>query len=205
VQDGQSEQSASPDQSLDQQIADLLGPQRTEREAFDKFSSELQGQLGPNVPDDYAKTQLLAMSVENPAIEAAWRFRNLTATERAIAERDFNALEVLYHKALQAPDDPRKAQALAQMERKGQELGLMMNAQKILTRAYRDVQKRAAKVQPAIDLEATADRALVAQSVRDGRMPLDYKEPEIEWGKLSSVEGRREVKERFGFDPGWGH
>ena len=207
------------DQSLDQQIADLLGPDpgvsqlegelnsvrqqeldRQSRSDFEGFSSKLQAELGPNVPDDYARTQLLAMASEKPELQVAWQYRHLTAEQRRAADLEFQQLEALYWKAQQAPDDPRKAQALAQMERRGQELGLMMNAQKILNSAWRDVQKRAEKVKPPISEEATQIHMDVAAAVRGASAPVNMKEPPPELGKMDDQTFRRWKLENLGWE-----
>jgi hypothetical protein len=174
--------------------------QRQSRQDFEGFAKKLQAELGPNVPDDYARTTLLAMSAENPALAEAWRFRHVTADQRRAAELEFQQLEVLHWRAQQAPDDPRKAEALAQIERRGQELGLMMNAGKILDRAWRDVQRRAEKARPPIDIAATEDRELVAQSIRDaGSGRAVPAEPPPNLGRMSDSEFRKYTLENFGF------
>src|SRR5262249_9427822 len=97
--------------------------QRQERAAFEKFSSELQDQLGPNIPSDYAKTSLLAMAAQDRNLEAAWRYRGLTNEELATADRKFRQLEALHFQVQHSPDtDPRKPQTLAMLEQRGREL-----------------------------------------------------------------------------------
>ncbi len=144
------------------------------------------------------------MSAENPDLEVAWRFRNLTPEQRAAMDREFQELEVLYHRAQQASDDPRKAQAMAQMEAKGREIGLVLTAGKILNNARRDVVKRAEKVKPAIDSYQTELRQEIAGIMRGVGGKVAPQAP-TNYGKLSGAEGRRKVMEEFGFDPGWGH
>jgi hypothetical protein len=162
--------------------------QRAERADFDKFSSKLQAELGPNVPDDYARTLLLSMSAENPALESAWRYRNLTAEQRRAADAEFRQLEALYAQAQREPDDPRKQQVLMQMEQRGQELGLMMNARTMLNNAWRDVVKRAGKVAPPVDELATGDHNAVAALVRGASAPVDLAEPPPNFGSMSESE-----------------
>jgi len=116
----------------------------------------------------------MAMAMRDPALERAWAYRHLTADQRRAAELEFQQLEVLHWKAQQAPDDPRKQQALAQLERRGWELGIAMNAGKILDRAWRDVQKRAEKVKPPIDEEQTQIRADVAFAMKGASAPVDH-------------------------------
>jgi hypothetical protein len=209
---------AVSDNELDKLLADLSAPSadrqritdlegelssvraaeldRQSRADFEGFSKKLQATLGPNVDEQFSRTNLLAMAAENPALEAAWRYRNLTDAERRAAGLEFQQLEVLYHRAQQAPDDPRKAQALAALEQRGQQLGLMMNAHKILNNTWREVQKRASKVAPAIDEQATADHAAVAFAVREASSG-DLPEPQVDLGKLSDVEFRKHLRDKY--------
>jgi hypothetical protein len=161
----------------------------------------LQGQLGPHVPDDFAKTQLLAMSVGRPELELAWRYRNLSDDDRRAADLEFRQLEALYYRTRQAPDDPRKAQALAAMERRGQELGLAMNARTIIANARRDVLRAASRARPPIDEEATAMRDEVIAAVRGASTPVIPEAP-VKWGSLTGKEFREKVLRDHGFDPG---
>src|SRR5262249_16618952 len=103
---------------------------------FQGFSQKLQEQLGPNLPDDYARTSLLAISAENPDLQAAWKYRSLTPEQVAAADREFRELEALHFRAMNSPDgDPRKPQAIAMLEQRGRELGLAMNARTIIMNA----------------------------------------------------------------------
>jgi hypothetical protein len=156
-------------------ISDLEGELNTARAAeldrqsrsdFEGFSKKLQAECGPNVDEHFARTNLLAMVAERPELESVWRYRNLTAEQRRAADMEFTRLERLYNQMQQAPDDPRKAEAMAQMMRRGQELGLMMNAPKILNTAWKDVLGRARAVKHPIDDELTAVHADVAAAVR---------------------------------------
>jgi hypothetical protein len=202
----------APEQTFDQQLAEILGPdlrvgqleneinslraaeyQRQERADFDAFSNKLQGELGPNVDEQFARRELLSMSVENPALVEAWKYRHITAEQRQAADREFQQLEVLYARAQQAGDDPRKAQAMAALERRGQELGLMMNAHTILNSAWRDVRNRAKSVAPPISEEATAWRAEVAAAVRSAGGRVEDPPPKL--GNLSDQEYRKYLQQ----------
>jgi hypothetical protein len=205
--------------ALDQQTwEDLLGPNpriaklegelnsarqqeldRQSRSDFEGFSQKLQAELGVNVPSDFARTTLLAMSVERPELQVAWNYRHLTNEQRRAADLEFKQLEALYFKAQQAPDDPRKAEALAQMERRGQELGLMMNAGKILDRAWRDVQKRAEKVLPPVDLEQSQIHADVAFAMKGASAPITP-EPPPDLGRMDDQTFRKWKLENLGWE-----
>jgi hypothetical protein len=171
---------------------------RQARADFEGWSQKLQAELGPNVDEHFARTTLLALSVENPELEAAWRYRHITDAARRTADAEFQQLEVLYNQAQRAPEDPRKAQALFQMERRGRELALMMNSHKILTKAWREVQNRARNVAPPIDELATADHDAVAFAVREMQSG-DIPEPPVNLGQLTDAEFRAYTKKNFGF------
>src|SRR5262249_9624452 len=107
--------------SADQQkITDLEGQisgfraaedERKSRADFDAYSSKLQAECGPHVPDDFAVTELKAALVDKPELEMAWRYRHVTNDQLRAAEREFQQLEALHYRATQQPDgDPRKPQ-----------------------------------------------------------------------------------------------
>jgi hypothetical protein len=166
---------------------------------FEGWSAKLQAELGPNVDEKFARTNLIAMAAQDRSLEKAWAYRHITPEQRRAADLEFQQLEALHWKVQQAPDDPRKAQALAQMERRGQELGLMMNAHKILNNAWRDVLKLAEKVKPPVDELATADREAVAFSIREGGSGRGMlPEPPVQLGNLSDNEFRKHLREKYG-------
>ena len=141
----------SPDQQRIEQLTGEIGSlraaelERQSRADFDGFSKKLQAELGPNVDQDFARTYLLAAYADRPELAIVWANRHVTDEQLRAADREFQHLEVLYHQAQRAPDDPRKQQALAAMEQRGYQLGLLMNSRKILNDLWRDVQKRAAQ------------------------------------------------------------
>ncbi len=51
-------------------------------EAFNKYASDLQGKLPETLPSDWARTSLIAAAAQDPNLEAAWRYRNLTEADR---------------------------------------------------------------------------------------------------------------------------
>jgi hypothetical protein len=176
---------------------------RQSRADFEGFAAKLQKELGPHVDERFARTNLLAALAERPELATVWQYRHASDEQLRAADREFRQLEALYNRTLAAPDDPRKQQAIAALEQRGWQLGLMLNSRAILNKVWRDVQKKASKVLPPIDVEATADHDMVAQSVRDGSTPI-LPEPPVKWGNLSAREGRERIKQDFGFDPGWG-
>ena len=218
----QSGDAASNDE-LDKLLADLSGPspdqqritalegeigslhaaelERQSRVDFEGFSKKLQAECGNNVDESFARTNLLAALAERPELGIVWQHRHVTDEQLRAAELEFQQLEVLHMRAQQAPDDPRKQQAIAALEQRGYQLGLMLNSRKILNDVWRDVQKRAEKVKPPIDVEATADRAAVAFHVRQAHSG-DIPEAPVRWGQLSGKDFRAKVIKDHGFDPG---
>jgi hypothetical protein len=171
---------------------------KAELEAFDKYSSELQAKLPEYLPDDYARTQMLSKATQDPNLIAAWDYRKLSDLDRRAADAEFKQLELLHAQITRDPrNDPRKGAALAAIERRGQQLGLMMNAPEILRRAERDIIKRANDYRP-IDPDATADRAMVAAAVRDGRGVVDLKEPAPDFASMTDAEFNA-YKRKMGF------
>jgi hypothetical protein len=180
--------------------------QRAELESFDKYANELQAKLPEYCSPEHARNALLAAAAQDQNLQAAWRYRDITNEQRRAAEGQFRQLENLYWQVQQAPNnDPRKQTALTQIEQRAQQLQLMVAAPGLLLKAERDIIKTANAHRP-IDPDASADRAAVSFAVKEagsGRAPPS--EPPTEWGKLTGAEGRQKVKDKYGFDPGWGH
>jgi hypothetical protein len=171
---------------------------KSEIEAFDKYSAEVQARLPEHLPPDYAKNALLSAAATNPDLQAAWNYRGITPEQRRTADSEFRQLEILHGQVSRSPDsDPRKASALAQIEQAGQRLGLMMNSQQILRNLERDIVKRAADFKP-IDQDATADHFAVAQAVRDGGGKVTA-EPPPNLGRMSDNELREFTRKNYGF------
>jgi hypothetical protein len=174
---------------------------RAEQAAFGKYADELQSRLPDHCPPDYARNALLSAAAVNRSLAVAWDNRNLSAAERANAAAELRATEQLYHQVMRQPDgDPRKQQALNQIAQRGQRLEMIVHGPALLRRTLLDVEKRARDFQP-IDQDATADRAMVAHAVRDSGRRL-APEPPPQWGQMDNHEYRREVRQRYGYDPG---
>jgi hypothetical protein len=194
----------SPDQ---QRIGELTGEidrlrqvelERQSVRDFEGFSRALQDQLGPNLPADYAKTSLLAMATEDPNLQAAWKYRSLTPEQIAAADKEFRELEALHFRAMQAPDDPRKQQAIAMLEARGRELGLAMNAKAIIMNARRAVQKRAESFRP-IDEDATELRADIAFQMKQGKGPAVIPEERPNFGVMTDRDFQAYTRKHYGF------
>lgn len=175
--------------------------QRQDREAFAQFTDDLQGRLPDWCDPDHARNALLAMAAQNPALVASWEVRNVPPSERAKAPAQLQQLQHLYNQVMQNPsDDPRRQSTLDFIRRRAAYLEAVWNGPATLRHAVREIERKAHE-RVIIDKEATADRAMVAQAVRDSGRRL-APEPPIAWGQLDNHEYRREVKSRYGYDPG---
>jgi hypothetical protein len=215
----------SADQTLDQQIAELLGPdpkvaelqgqvdafkasefQAQERRAAEAWAAELQdvvSRSNPNVENDFVIREIKVLSADNPGVlEQAWQYRNLSDADLAIAQRDFQAAEKLYQQALAQPDTPQKQQALRYLEQQGARLQAMLTSRSVIRSARNEIRKRADAVKSGYDPDVTATRMELAQLIRDGgsgREPPPTPQPKL--GELDTQEYRRHVRETYGFDP----
>jgi hypothetical protein len=191
----------------DKRVTDLQGElnglraevhRKAEADAFDKYSAELQSKLPAHLPEDYCRNALLAAASQDPNLELAWGYRNLTNAERRAADLEFKQLEHLYGQVQRGPDDPRKAVTLAQLEQRGRQLGLMMNAPTILRQLERDIEKRASEFKP-IDSDATADHVAVAAAVRGASAKI-LSDPPPNFGRMTDREFRDWKITNLGFE-----
>jgi hypothetical protein len=218
VQNGQ----AQGDQ-IDQLLAELSGPtpeqqkigelegqlnslqqqafQKAELAAFDDACSKLQHELvdlGLNIDERFVKTNLQAMSVENPALEPAFRYRNLTPDQLRAADLEFKQRERQYNQWALAPDSPQKQQTMTALYRRGEELGLMLNSKSILQNARKQVVDRARSIPPALDYDAMETRADIAQAMRGASRPVNFKEPAPDFNGMSDNEYRNFIRKEYG-------
>jgi hypothetical protein len=201
LQDLANEQARNQIAELQGENARLLAEQRREidQRDFDRFALELQSELPSHLPSNYAANALWAAAAKDKNLVAAFDARNMDVKA---ADAEFRKLEVLYNQVVRSPDnDPRKQSALAVLYQRGEQLGLIMNSREILRRARSDIVKQAREWKP-IDEEQTQIRAEVAAAVRGASVKI-APEREPNYGQMDGPEGRRAVKERYGFDPGW--
>jgi hypothetical protein len=197
--------SSADRQRIDQLTGEIDGLKAAEldrqsRADFEGFAKQLQSQCGPNCPDDYARTTLLSMAMERPELQAAWHHRHLTNEQRRAAELEFKSLEVLYDQVRRSPDDdPRKAQALTQIEQRGAQLNQMLTARQLLNGAWKDVRNRADKVKPPIDPEATQVHGEISQYMRGAGGKVEP-EPPPRFGEMTDSELREYTRKNFGFE-----
>ena len=220
TEQGDGENGAATGDELDKILADLGGPtadqkrigelegeigslraaelDRKSRADFEGFAAKLQKTLGSNVDDSYARTNLLAAVTERPELGIVWQHRHVTDAQLRMAEQEFQQLEVLHMRVQQAPDDPRKQQAVAALEQRGYQLGLMLNARKILDGVWRDVQKKASKVLPMIDPDLSQIRDDVAWAVKSASAKAPP-EPPVNFGRMTDKEFKEYTRISYGF------
>jgi hypothetical protein len=174
------------------------------RESVIKFADELQ-ETCPNIN---VRERLELMEGRDQNLRLAFQYSGLSDSDRGLLMAHYQALERQYWKMFAEPDtNPNKQSELRRLDQEGKQLRLMIDGKQIMRDVVRAIRKENADKVPDFTVEdwmATADRELVAQSVRDGHGELNAAEPEPEYGKLSAAEGRRLVKDKYGFDPGWG-
>ena len=203
------EQNLSSEQTLNQQIADLLGPdpkvaelqgrvdslraeeyRRGELRAFNEMAADLQQHMPSWAPPDYAEAKLKALA-HDQTISLAWELRN---TDRDAAKQEL--LKVRWE--LMQPNtaaDPKRVQELQQY---GARLEIAVNANAILRKARLDIINGAAKLPKPIDEDATQVHMDVAAAVRGASAPITP-EPPPDLSKMSDAELRRYTLENFGF------
>jgi hypothetical protein len=180
---------------LEGELASLKSEAHRQQEiaAFDSYSSEIQSRLPETVPPDYAKNALLAAASSDPNLVAAWDTRNVPAAERAQAPALLQQAIQLYQQIQRSPDsDPRKVQALNWIVQRGRYLEAVVHGPGILRKATLDIERKARDFQP-LDSEAMQIKADVAFAMK-GASTKVLKEPEPNWGQMSSQEYRQEVK-----------
>lgn len=164
-----------------------------DRQDFDKLTSELQGRLPPHLPDDYARTQLIAMSAEKPELVAAFDYRNVN---RQAVNQELTRVEQVLAQLQRNPNgaDP---QQIAQLTQYGFKLGVMLNSREILRRAVREVERRGRSFHQ-IDEIASADHAAVVFAMR-GTSGKIQPEPPPNFGQMSDKEFNRWTRNNLGF------
>ena len=189
--------------SADQQRADALQGEidslraaeyrRAELEAFDKYASDLQAQVAQvaaHVPPDYVRAKLEALA-HDPEVRLAWDTRHIDpqAANRDLAEVQFSL------KQLQADPnaDPKQVRELNKL---AYQLNVAVHSHSILRRVNLNVLKEARSLPLPYDPEASADRAAVAFAVREASSG-DLPEPQVDLGKLSDVEFRKHLRDKY--------
>jgi hypothetical protein len=159
-----------------------------DRQAFEKFSGEIQNRLPQHLPGDYAAVQLKAMAMERPELVLAFDGRHL---DRRAVDAELRQVETALNH--QVTDPARRAELMSY----GHRLGCFLNSKEILRRATHEIVKRGREFHP-IDETATADHDAVAAAVR-GSSAKASPEPPPNFGNMSDKQLREYTKTNFGF------
>jgi hypothetical protein len=160
---------------------------------FNKHCAKGQERIPDNLPSDYYRSELLAMSTTDPRLEVAFeaQFHDPVAIRVALDR----ATTELALARINPQATPEQVQGL---ERQVWQLGVARNARVILFQAQAAIVKKANR--PQVDPDVTADRAAVTASMRDGargtRIP---DEPAPQFGLMSEPEFKRHTRENYGF------
>jgi hypothetical protein len=160
---------------------------------FDKLATEVQSKLPDHLPKDYARSALIAMAAEKPALAAAFDLRNIT--DRRAVDLELRKAETILQQLGRDPSaDPQR---VAQLTEYSYRLGLALNAPEIIRRAKLEVLKRGQAHRP-IDPEATAEHDAVRFAVMgaSGKAPAE-RAPDL--GGLSDKEFARYTRQTYGF------
>jgi hypothetical protein len=159
---------------------------------FDRLTGQLQSKLGPNLPDDFVRTQLLALATQNPNLVAAFDLRN---SDRRAVDTELRRVEGVLQQLGRNPAADQ--QQVANLQQYSYRLGLALNSREILRRAIREVERRGQAHKP-IDETVSALHDAVAAAVR-GASGKASPEPPPNFGAMSDAQLRKYTKENFGF------
>jgi hypothetical protein len=160
---------------------------------FGKLTGELQSKLPSNLPEDFARTQLIAMAAEKPELVLAFDTRHLD--RRAVAAEMTKVEQSLAW--LQRNPNAADPGYVAQLRQYQGQLNVALHGREILNRAMREIVSRGQAHRP-IDAQATADHDAVAAAVR-GSSAKASPEPPPNFGNMSDRQLREYTKTNFGF------
>jgi hypothetical protein len=179
------------------QLLEQINEQRVQK-AYSDLTADIQREV-PHASQRAIENELEARAARNPEVLFAWRnqFADTNAANLKLLEVDARLDQLRRNPALAGPKEVQK------LTQDGYQLGLVLNASKIIARERAGAIRELRGEPPEIDWSATHDRNMVAASVRDGgsrgKAPPT---PPINWGALEPYEYRREVKRLYGYDPG---
>jgi hypothetical protein len=161
--------------------------ERAEQQAFDTFCAAIRDQIPRDngLPERWVEDRLISMAVNDKSRTAldAWNYRNV---DRNAVDQQLRQVEEAVNHLQRTGADPQK---LAQLQELGTRLGHAFNSAAILTRLERAV-IREAKAHKVYDPDVSADRNLVAQSVRDAGVGY-VAPPPPNFGRMTDAEFRK--------------
>jgi hypothetical protein len=163
---------------------------QNERVALEEYCGKLQEKLGDTLD---AKSEIIAMSVQDPRLEVAWQARN---HDPAAIRAELTKAEAALRQMQMFPNvDPK---LVADQKHWLWQLQVAANAKDIIWQAERAVIKKAHARKP-VDQDASEDRAAVVAAVRgasDAHPPAD---PPPNFAYMSDQELREYTRKNFGF------
>jgi hypothetical protein len=211
----------APEQGLDQQIAQLLGPdprlpqlqaqsaelqnqnaqllEQINNERVQKAYSDLTADISrevPHVSRQVIEDKLEAKAARNPEAAFAWRnqFADKNAANRELLMAEAKLANLQRNPALAKPGE------VEQLTQHAYQCGLVLNASKIIARERAAAIRELRGEPPELDWSATYDRNMVAASVRDGgsggKIPPS---PPPDFGKMDDREFYQWKKEHLGW------
>jgi hypothetical protein len=163
-------------------------------QAFESHVAGIQQRCPDYVPDDYAKSELLAMSLSDPRLEVAFRAAAQGVSRPQIMAELDRVNGALQHAARNPTADPN---VIPQLQRMAHELAIAFHANTILRQAEAAIIKKA-NSRPPIDPDLTADRALVAASMKGSSRPVEA-DPPPAFGQMGDAEFRNFTRRNYGF------
>jgi hypothetical protein len=160
---------------------------------FNKHCDRGQQKIPDNLPSDYYRSELLAMSTADPRLEVAFeaQFHDPVAIRVALDQ----AKVELVRARINPQATPESIKGL---EQQVWQLGVAANARVILLQAQSAIVKKANQ-RANIDPDLTADRAMVAAAVRGAGAKIDVAEPAPAFGYMSDAELKDYTRRNFGF------
>lgn len=146
------------------------------------------------------------MASVRPELVQAWRYRNLSNQDRQNAQQEFRQLERYYDQVRNTQvwtEQQPKANVLAQIEQRAQQLQHMMNAHKILNQTWSEVRSRANKLAPpmtAEDMDVNFVRGEISQISRGASRPVNMVDPPPAFGSMTDSEFRNWKRQHLGWE-----
>jgi hypothetical protein len=159
---------------------------------FGKYCSRGQARIPDNLPDDYYRSELLAMSTTDPRLEVA--FEASLYSPAAIRAELARVMVGLDHARMNPNATPEVIQALEQQVRQWQ---VADQARTILRQAESAIIRKAT-ARANIDPDVTADRAMVTAAMKGSGAKMNGAEPPPNLGHMTDQEFRS-YKAQFGF------
>jgi hypothetical protein len=160
---------------------------------FGAYCSKGQERLPDYLPEDYFRSQMLAMHSADPRLEVAFEAQFVDPVAVRVELERANA------GLARARMDPLAAPGTVQaLEQRVWKLEVAFHARTILKQAEAEIVKKANARKP-VDPDLTADHAAVVAAMKGAGAKLNVAEPAPAFGHMGEAEFRRYTRENFGF------